>query len=87
VNFLFGLIPLMPLIILLLLLVQYKVLSSGLARVVFSAAFVIACFYSFNTYGPRNKLETAILPSAPEINVIAIGTELIPQEEKITFNP
>ncbi len=76
-NFLFGLIPAIGVIAVVLYLAYVKVFSWVIARGVIAFILTITVGLSLNTYGPRVGLTKTHLPYAPESSEIETGAELI----------
>ncbi|GAA3918322.1 hypothetical protein [Litoribacillus peritrichatus] len=76
-NFLFGLIPLVSIVLLMFIFKVPKVWF----KIVVPTIFLIVVFYSLNTYGPRNTL-TSDLPEAPEKTEVESGKEMIEEVDR-----
>lgn len=87
VNFFFGLIPLIPITIVIVCFRIAKAYSTRVAFVIWGVCFLIMLVMSLQTYGPRLALRTAPVVPIPEVHQIETGTELIPEREKIRFKP
>lgn len=82
-NFLFGLVPYIPVILILALLRYKKLISYGTFNRSAGIAIIVSLLLSYNTYGPKASLDKTNLPLAPEIRVIESGAEFIPEKDRI----
>ena len=85
-NFLFGLVPAVFLIIVVVVIHFFipKVLTLKLAAMACCAIIVVGALLSFNTYGPRVETGKAVAPPyEPKPVDIKTGAEMIESKDRI----
>lgn len=82
-NFLFGLIPSIGFITILVLLAFRKIIPWKIAMGISATILCITVWYSANTYGPRIELPTSHLTYIPETTEITSEANLVEYQDRL----
>lgn len=82
-NFLFGLIPAIGAILIILWFRYTDAISTKTTSALIVFSIAVTGFFSLNTYGPRNELPVSALPYVPDVQEITTGSELVIHKDRI----